>query len=106
RGSRPESPCGTVAGTASRMAACMYTRPPENGSFGRDSHLRGLVARQPAQTRLNLPALGLVLVPRGGRPVGVDDQGPAPAVDRDLVMEPAQKNAVPDAGGAAVGLVP
>src|SRR6185437_15286501 len=31
---------------------------------------------------------------------------PAPPVDRDLVMEPAQKHAVPDAGGAAVGLVP
>ena len=31
--------------------------------------------------------LGLVLVPGGGRPVRVDDQGPAPAVDDDLVVE-------------------
>src|SRR5205807_7026488 len=31
--------------------------------------------------------LGFVLVPRGGRPVGVQDQGPAPAVDDDLVVE-------------------
>jgi hypothetical protein len=30
---------------------------------------------------------GLVLVPRARRPVGVDDQGPAPAVDDDLVVE-------------------
>jgi len=32
---------------------------------------------------------GLVLVPRAGRPVRVDDQGPAPAVDDDLVVKPA-----------------
>src|SRR5689334_9045308 len=50
--------------------------------------------------------LGLVLVPGRGRPVRVDDQGPAPPVDRDLVMEPAQKYAVLDGRGAAVGLVP
>jgi hypothetical protein len=50
--------------------------------------------------------LGLVLVPGRGRPVGVQDQGPAPAVDRDLMMEPAKKNAVLDGRGAAVGLVP
>src|SRR5690242_20773267 len=28
---------------------------------------------------------GLVLVPRAGGPVGVDDQGPAPPVDHDLI---------------------
>jgi hypothetical protein len=49
---------------------------------------------------------GLVLVPRRRRPVGVQDQGPAPPVNRDLVMEPAQQHAVLDGRGAAVGLVP
>jgi hypothetical protein len=38
--------------------------------------------------------LGLVLVPGGGRPVRVDDQGPAPAVDGDLVVEGAKEYAV------------
>ena len=38
--------------------------------------------------------LGLVLVPGRGGPVGVDDQGPAPAVDDDLVVEGAQQDAV------------
>ena len=50
--------------------------------------------------------LGFVFVPGGGGAVGVQDQGPAPAVDHDLVVEPAQKHAVLDAGRAAVGLVP
>src|SRR6185369_4734432 len=49
---------------------------------------------------------GFVLLPRGGGAVGVDDQGPAPAVDDDLVVEGAQQHAVLDGGGAAVGLVP
>jgi len=49
--------------------------------------------------------LGAVGVPRGGRPIRVQDQRPAPPVDHHLVMEKAQKNAVLDAGGAAVGLV-
>ena len=40
--------------------------------------------------------LGLVLVPRGGRPVRVQDQGPAPAVDDDLVVEGAEQDAVCD----------
>ena len=48
---------------------------------------------------------GLVLVPGGGGAVGVQDQGPAPAVDHDLVVEPAKKHAVFDASRAAVGLV-
>ncbi len=50
--------------------------------------------------------LGAVLVPRGGGAVRVQDQGPAPLVDHDVVMEPAQKDAVPDAGLPAAGLVP
>ena len=50
--------------------------------------------------------LGLVLVPGGGGAVGVQDQGPAPAVDHDLVVEPAKKDAVLDGRGAAVRLVP
>jgi hypothetical protein len=37
---------------------------------------------------------GLVLVPRGGGPVGVDDEGPAPPVDHDLVVERAEQDAV------------
>jgi DeoC/LacD family aldolase len=50
--------------------------------------------------------LGLVLVPGGGGPVGVQHQGPALPVDRDLVMEGAQQHAVFGAGLAAVGFVP
>src|SRR5260370_30616012 len=50
--------------------------------------------------------LGLVLVPRAGRAVRVDDQGPAPAVDDDLVVEGAEQDAVLGRGLAAVGLVP
>jgi hypothetical protein len=50
--------------------------------------------------------LGPVGVPGGGGPVRVQDQLPAPAVDDHLVMEKTKKNAVLDAGGAAVGLVP
>jgi hypothetical protein len=37
---------------------------------------------------------GLVLVPCGGGAVGVEDQGPAPAVDDDRVVEGAKKHAV------------
>ena len=48
---------------------------------------------------------GLVLVPRAGRPVRVHDQGPAPAVDDDLVVERAEQNAVLDGRVAAVGFV-
>jgi len=48
--------------------------------------------------------LGLVLVPRAGRPVRVDDQGPAPAVDHDLVVEGAEQDAVLGRRRAAVGL--
>src|SRR5580658_6264705 len=50
--------------------------------------------------------LGAVGVPGGGGAVGVQDEGPAPAVDGDLVVEEAEQDAVCDAGGAAVGLVP
>src|SRR5690242_10346058 len=50
--------------------------------------------------------LGLVLVPRRGGAVGVQDQDPAPPVNHDLVVEPAQKHAIPDGRGPAVGLVP
>src|SRR6185437_7323433 len=50
--------------------------------------------------------LGLVFVPGGGGAVGVEHDGPAVAVDLDLVVEPAEQGAVPDGGLAAVGLVP
>ena len=45
-------------------------------------------------------------VPRGGGAVGVQDQGPAPPVDDDLMVEETQQDAVFGAGLAAVGLVP
>jgi hypothetical protein len=48
---------------------------------------------------------GLVLVLRRSRPVRVQHQGPAPAVNRHLMVEAAQQHAVFEAGGAAVGLV-
>ena len=50
--------------------------------------------------------LGFAGVPGGGGAVGVQDQRPAPSVDDDLMMKPAQQHAVLDAGGAAVFLVP
>src|SRR5690349_19719688 len=49
---------------------------------------------------------GLVLVLRGRRPVRVDDQGPAPAVDDDLVVERARQHAVRQGRRPAAGLVP
>src|SRR5579871_972732 len=49
---------------------------------------------------------GAVGVPGGGGPIGIEDQGPAPAVNHDLMVEPAQQNAVFGTGGAAVRLVP
>ena len=50
--------------------------------------------------------LGFVGVPGGGGAVGVQDEGPAPPVDHDLVVEEAEQQAVFGAGLAAVGLVP
>jgi hypothetical protein len=50
--------------------------------------------------------LRLVLVPRRGRPVRIQDQGPAPPVDDDLVVIEAQEDAVLGAGFTAVGLMP
>ncbi len=50
--------------------------------------------------------LGLAGVPRGGGAGEVQDQGPAPPVNHDLVVEPAQEHAVFGAGLAAIGLVP
>src|SRR4029077_6339603 len=49
--------------------------------------------------------LGLVLVPCAGRAVRVDDQGPAPAMNHDLVVERAEQDAVLGGGLAAVSLV-
>ena len=48
---------------------------------------------------------GLVLVPRGGGAVGVEDDGPAPLMDDDLMVEEAEQGAVGDAGRADAGLV-
>src|SRR5580700_4760788 len=49
---------------------------------------------------------GFVFVPGGGGAVGVQDQGPAPPVDDDLVVIKTQQDAVFGAGLAAVLLVP
>src|SRR5690242_7846714 len=49
--------------------------------------------------------LGLVLIPGGGGAVGSEDEGPALAVDGDLVVIPAKQDAVGEAGAAAVGFV-
>src|SRR5205807_6355182 len=48
---------------------------------------------------------GLVLVPRGRGPVGVQGQGPAPPMDRNLVVEKTQQDTILGAGLAAVLLV-
>ena len=50
--------------------------------------------------------LRAVLVPRRGGAVGVEDQGPALAVNHHLVVIETQKDALFGAGLAAVGLVP
>ena len=50
--------------------------------------------------------LRVVLVPRRGGAVGVEDQGPALAVDDNLVVIETQEDEVFGAGLAAVGLVP
>src|SRR5579859_1641866 len=47
--------------------------------------------------------LGFVFVPGGGGAVGVEHDGPAPAVDDDLVVERAEQGAVLYRGVAAVG---
>jgi len=49
--------------------------------------------------------LRLVLVPRGGGAVGVQDDGPALLVDDDLVMIGTEQGAIFDAGLAAVGFM-
>ncbi len=49
--------------------------------------------------------LRLVPVPRRCGAVGVQDQRPAPPVDDDVMMEPAQQDAILDAGFPAAGLV-
>src|SRR3984957_1471063 len=48
---------------------------------------------------------GAVGVPGGGGAVGIQDQGPAPPVDHDLVVVAAEQDAVLEAGVAAVGFV-
>jgi hypothetical protein len=46
------------------------------------------------------------LVPRRGRAVAVQGEGPAPLVDDNEVVEGAEKDAVFDAGLSAAGFVP
>src|ERR1700722_3671554 len=48
--------------------------------------------------------LGPVGVVGGGGAVGMENDGPAPLVDHDVVVIPAEKSAVVEAGLAAVGL--
>jgi hypothetical protein len=50
--------------------------------------------------------LALVPVPGGGGAVGVADQGPAHPVDHDVMVIPAQQDAVLQAGLTAAALVP
>src|ERR1700733_6506443 len=86
----------------------MSTRPPRGRAhpvlflfaFPRPSGLPGACWWSVA-----VQDLGLVLVPRRGRPVRVDDQGPAEPVDHDLVVVVAEQDAVFEAGVAAVGFV-
>src|ERR1700676_45847 len=49
--------------------------------------------------------LGFVPVPGHGGAVGVPDQGPAHPVDHHVMMEPAQQDAVLQAGLTAAALV-
>src|ERR1035441_105138 len=49
--------------------------------------------------------LGFIGAVSSGGAVGVQDDGPAPLMDDDMVVEPAVQSAVVDAGLAAVGLV-
>ena len=56
-------------------------RPPRSADPGLPWADRGTVAVQD---------LRFVLIPRGGGPVGVQDQRPAPAVNHHLVVEPTQ----------------
>ena len=58
-----------------------------------DRQATGAVTR-PGRGSVAVEDLGFVLVPRGGGAVGVDGQGPAPAVDDDLVVEGAEQDAV------------
>jgi hypothetical protein len=50
--------------------------------------------------------LGLVLVPGCGRAIRVQDHGPAPLVNDNLVVKETKQGAVFDAGRAAVLAVP
>jgi hypothetical protein len=49
--------------------------------------------------------LGPVFVPGSGAAIGIEDDGPAVAVDLYLVVVSAEQGAVLDGGLAAVGLV-
>ena len=74
----------------------MAQENPQRPLHGCSRYALGAVAAQD---------FGAVRAPGGGGAVGVHGDGPAPAVDRDLVVEGAVQAAVPDAGLAAVGLV-
>src|SRR5271165_905004 len=89
---RPSFPWRASSGARVWLAA---SRSPGSADpWGLPRADRGAVAVQD---------LGLVRVPGGGGAVGVQDQGPAPPVDHDLVVKEAQEHAVFDAGLAAVG---
>ena len=49
---------------------------------------------------------GAAGVPGGGGPAGIQDQGPAPPVDHNLMVKPAKQNTISNAGMTAVSLVP
>src|SRR5271165_3851826 len=93
---RGRGPRSARASSGARVWLAASRSPGSADPWGLPRADRGAVAVQD---------LGLVRVPGGGGAVGVQDQGPAPPVDHDLVVEEAQEHAVFDAGLAAVSLV-
>src|SRR6266566_2814285 len=87
--------CGSV-GPAGNRPSNQARTAGWNDSSTRSRYLRPLTFLPETGPGAPLPGagggsvavehFGLVLVPRRGRPVGVEHQGPAPAVDRDLVV--------------------
>src|SRR5437868_2064769 len=60
----------------------------------------------PGRWTVAVDDLGLVLIPGCVRAIRVEDHGPAPLVNDDMVVKETEQGAVGDAGGAAVLAVP
>jgi WD40 repeat protein len=100
----------TLTGHTSEVVAVAFSpdgRLLATASSDRTARLWDLPGRSPRAHgwAVAVDDLGLVLVPGGGGAVGVEDDGPAPLVDDDLVVKEAEQGAVGDASRAAVGLV-